>query len=268
MIHIVRLCRRLWPLIGTAALAFLTFTHFATSSLTALAAPPEQGQDLAVITEPTSNAVVSGVVRITGSSDHPAFQFYIIEYAPEPANNQWQAIGGLGNQPVIDGQLAVWNTSVVPDGSYTLRLRTVRQDGNYTEFFATQIVVSNSQATPTPTAEVTEEPTEEAGEEATSELQIVIPTETPTPLPPTPTIVIEQPVVDTPTPRPVETSAPLEDPAENSSFIPTVSGFSVVPLRDACLYGGLLMLSVFVLFGFLSALRAFFKDMRDRQNRK
>lgn len=268
MSQIIRLCRRLWPIIMGTTVALISLSQFPLSLPAALAAPLRQGQDLAVITEPTSNAVITGVVPIMGSSDHPAFQFYIIEYAPEPANNQWQAIGGLGNQPVINGQLAVWNTATVPDGSYTLRLRTVRQDGNYTEFFATQVVVSNTQATPTPTAEVTEEPTEEVQAGATSDLQIVIPTETPTPLPPTPTIIVEQPVVDTPTPRPVETSPPLEDPDENGSFIPTVSGFSIMPLRDACLYGGMLMLSIFVLFGFLSALRAFFKDMRDRQNRK
>jgi hypothetical protein len=96
----------------------------------------------------------------------------------------------------------------------------------------------------------------------------VTPTVTPTDLPPTPTIVIEQPIVDTPTPRPVPTSPPLEDPDEGGTFIPTVSNFSLIPLRDACLYGAVLMVSVFLLFGFLSALRAFVTNFINQRRRK
>lgn len=224
------------------------------------AAPPQQGQDISVISSPESNAVVSGSVPIIGSADHPSFQFYIVEYSPEPlSGDQWQIVGSIGDESVIDGQLAVWNTTPIPDGSYTLRLRVVRQDGNYSEAFAQQVVVTNSQPTPTDTPEV----------ELTLTLvpeDTPIPTVTPTDLPPTPTIVIEQPVVDTPTPRPVATSPPLENPEESESFVPTVQGFSVIPLRDACLYGGVLMLSVFLLFGFLSALRLFIKGIMNKKD--
>jgi hypothetical protein len=206
-----------------------------------------QGQDLAVINSPTNNAVVQGTIQITGSADYPSFQFYIVEVSPEPiTGDQWQIVGVIHEQPVINGVLETWNTSQVPDGSYTLRLRVVRLDGNYSEGFSQQVVVANAQPiptdTPTPAAD-SAEPTRP-------------PTVTPTALPPTPTIVIEQPIVDTPTPRAIPTTPPLEDPDESdSSLIPTVSGFSVSPLRDACFYGGGLMLVVFLFFGFLSALR-------------
>ncbi len=222
-----------------------------------IAAPQGQGQDLAIITEPANNAVLQGTVQIIGSADHPTFQFYIVEFHPEPVtNDRWQIIGDIHDTPAVDTVLETWNTALVPDGSYTLRLRTVRLDGNYTEFFAQQVVVSNAQPLPTDTP--TPEPTS-----ATS------PTSTPTDVPPTATIVIEQPVVDTPTPRPVETSAPLQDPeASGDSFMPAVSGFSVFPLRDACLYGAGVMLSVFLLFGFLSVLRLFFKGFIDRRRLK
>jgi hypothetical protein len=228
----------------------------------ALAAPKRQGQDIAVITNPLSNAVVRGTIQVTGSADHPQFQFYVLEFSPEPVTgDQWRIIGAIVQTPVLDGVLQNWDTTQVPDGSYTLRLRTVRLDGNYTEFFAQQVVVTNTQPLPTDT------PT--PGPTPTAAAPIVgPPTVTPTDLPPTPAIVIEQPVVDTPTPRPVETSAPLEDPAENQSFIPTVSGFSAAPLRDACLYGGVLMLSVFLFFGFLSALRMFINGFIERHRRR
>jgi hypothetical protein len=223
----------------------------------AMAAPPEQEGDIAVIASPASNAVVQGTVQIMGSADHPAFQFYVVDLGPEPNfNDQWSTIGATHDTPVINGLLETWDTTQFPDGSYTIRLRVVRLDGNYSEFFARQVVVSNTQPVPTDTPSV-------PLEEASPLPPLLIPTVTPTDLPPTPPIVIEQPVVDTPTPRPVPTSPPLEDPDESRSFIPTVSGFSMAPLTDACLYGGGVMLGVFLLFGFLAALRTFIRGFID-----
>ncbi|MEM7342923.1 MAG: hypothetical protein AAF485_01655 [Chloroflexota bacterium] len=220
-----------------------------------LAAPPQQEGDVFVITSPANNAPVQGVVPIVGSANHPAFQFYILEFSPEPVTgDQWQIIGAIQEAAVLNGQLATWDTTVISDGAYTIRLRVVRLDGNYSEFFTQQVVVSNAQPIPTDTPEVPPTPAP--------------PTITPTPLPPTAVIEVEQPVVDTPTPRPVETSAPLEDPEEDStSLIPTVTGFSFAPLRDACLYGAVLMLSVFLLFGFLATLRSFIYGIVQRIRR-
>jgi hypothetical protein len=205
-------------------------------------------EDLAVISNPASNAVLRGTVEIIGSADYPSFQFYILEFSPEPiTGDQWQIIGQIRETPVANGVLETWNTTLVPDGSYTIRLRVVRLDGNYSEAFAQQVVVANAQPVPTDTP---------VAEEELPPPSDLPPTTTPTPLPPTPTIVIEQPVVETPTPRPIPTTPPLADPDEESgSLIPTVTGFSVNPLWDACLYGSGLMISVFLFFGFLSALR-------------
>jgi hypothetical protein len=225
----------------------------------AMAAPPSQGEDLAVIFSPASNAVVRDTVEIVGSADYPSFQFYIIEVSPEPVGDQWQIVGQIHDQPVINGVLENWNTTAVPDGSYTLRLRVVRLDGNYSEAFTQQIVVSNAAPLPTDTpipAPVVEEllvPAE------------VAPTITPTDLPPTPTIVIDQPVVETPTPRPIATTPPLEDPDEEKSLIPAVSGFSLTPIMDACLYGSAAMLILFLSFGFLSAMRYFILQIIERR---
>lgn len=217
-----------------------------------------QGEDLAIISSPTSNSVVRDTVQITGSADYPSFQFYILEVSPEPVTgDRWQIIGDIHEEPVVDGVLETWNTGLVPDGSYTIRLRVVRLDGNYSEAFSQQVVVANAQPAPTDTPTPAPTPAE-AGP----------PTTTPTPLPPTPTIVIEVPVVETPTPRPVPTSPPLQDPEEDQSIIPTVSGFSVIPLRDACIYGGGLMLVIFLAFGFLSALRRLILGFIERRRRR
>lgn len=220
-----------------------------------IAAPFRQGGDIAIISDPPSNDVVQGTIQIIGSADHPSFQFYVVDLAPEPnTGDQWNTIGATHDTPVINGLLETWDTTLVPDGSYTIRLRVVRLDGNYSEFFTQQVVVSNTQPIPTDTPEAVEE--------------TPIPTVTPTALPPTPTIVVDQPIVETPTPRPVPTSPPLEDPDESQSFIPTVTGFSLAPLNDACLYGAGIMLSIFLLFGFLGALRMFVQGFIDRLKRK
>ncbi|MDW8072528.1 MAG: hypothetical protein RMK79_13795, partial [Anaerolineae bacterium] len=124
-----------------------------------LAAPPWQ-EALAIITSPTNAAIVRGQVPIMGSATHPAFQFFKVEFAREPVtggDEVWSIIGAIVEQPVINGQLTVWDTRQVPDGSYSLRLRVVRIDGNYDEAFVRQVVVANAQPerpteTPTPAA--------------------------------------------------------------------------------------------------------------------
>lgn len=249
--HYMSLNRFILPTILAGAVLWFAFV------VGAVAAPPRQGQDLSLITTPANGATVQGSIQIIGSADHPEFQFYVIEFAPE-GTDQWQ-FAGDGQAPVLNGPLVTWNTETVPDGAYLLRLRVVRLDGNFNEAPLQQVNVSNAQPIPTDTP-VTEEDAAPADDAP--------PTITPTALPPTPTILIEQPVVDTPTPRPVATSPPLEDPDEADSLIPEVTGFSVASLRDACLYGGGVMFGVFLLFGFMATLRTFVKGFIDRIRRR
>jgi hypothetical protein len=229
--------RRTWLFILSITLILATL-----SGTGVLAAPPAQG-DQAVITAPQNNAVVRGQVAIMGSATHPQFQFYKIEYAREPVVGEaWTIIGAIHQEQVTDGQLETWDTSQLPDGSYTLRLRVVRLDGNYSEYSVVQVVVANAQPTETPTPAVT----------ATTKP----PTVTPTPLPPTPTIVIEQPVVTNTLPTTgtavAVTRTPLPTPVSDEG-----GGFNldVAPLQTACLYGAGVGLGIFLLFGFMAALR-------------
>jgi len=227
--------KRTWPLI---LVTFILMGLSAWGWRGVLAAPPAQA-DLAVITSPQSNAIVRGLVPILGSAAHPQFQFYKVEYAREPVvDENYVIIGAIHEQQVVDGQLEVWDTTQVPDGSYTLRLRVVRADGNYGEFSVVQVVVANAQPTETPSPEATPTP--------------AAPTVTPTPLPATPTILIEQPALPTGAVTMVPTRiTPLPTPSEEG---PSFS-LDVTPLQTACLYGAGLSLGVFLLFGFMAALR-------------
>lgn len=215
--------------------AFILASLSALSWEGVLAAPPAQG-DLALITSPQNNAIVRGLVPIQGSATHPQFQFYKVEYAREPVTGEnYVIIGAIHEGQVVDGQLEVWDTTQVPDGSYTLRLRVVRLDGNYSEYSVVQVVVANAQPTETPTP--AEAPT---------------PTITPTPLPPTPTIVIEQPALPTGAATPVATQVtPLPTPVEEQASF----NLDVTLLQTACLYGAGIGLGIFLIFGFMAALR-------------
>jgi hypothetical protein len=82
------------------------------------------------LTNPTVNAVLKGVVEITGSASIDEFQFYKFELKGEPTSWEWRTIS-TSDTPVADGVLGIWDTSALPAGAYTFRLVVVDQTGNY-----------------------------------------------------------------------------------------------------------------------------------------
>ena len=122
------------------------------------------GQGFNQIKEPVAGETISGVLTITGTAAHPDFQRYELAFISDVSGAPGWIVFAEGGQPVPDGVLAVWDTTVgadigapvFPDGIYQLRLRVIRHDYNYDEFFVTTITLSNSQ-TPTP-SEVAAQP--------------------------------------------------------------------------------------------------------------
>jgi hypothetical protein len=202
---------------------------------------PQRQEPGAVITSPRDRAVVRDKVSIQGTATHPEFWKYEVAYGPEPnPDDQWTLIGAVHENQVADNVLETWDTTLLPDGNYSLRLRVVRRDGNYQEYFVRQISVANTQPTDTPLPpEVT--PT---------------PTNTPTPLPPTPTIVIELPILPSPTPLPLATVAPVIRPTPTSA--PSFFNINVPDLGGACCWGAGAAAFAFLLVGFLTLLRRLF----------
>jgi len=200
------------------------------------AAPPAQG-GIAIITSPQDNAIIRGVVSVTGTATHPDFWRYDLFYAPDPnPTGDWIFIEVHENM-VNNGPLGTWDTTLIPDGVYQLRLRVIRRDSNYIEYIVHQISIANRQPTETPTPEAT--PT---------------PLPAPTPLPPTPTVVIEQPPTATPRPTPTPSAAGTSQPTRvvrDDSLI----GISAGGLGRAFCYGAGLAVGIFVLLGVLALLR-------------
>jgi len=83
------------------------------------------------IIAPAPNAEVSGRIPPRGTATHDAFRYYKLEYAGgADAETQFIYLGG-GNAPIINGMLAEFDTTTLPNGDYTLRLTVVDVSGNY-----------------------------------------------------------------------------------------------------------------------------------------
>mgnify|MGYP000894010609 CR=1 FL=1 len=152
---------------------------------TASALPAQQA--LSRIASPGENSVVRGIVPIVGSAIDAQFWKYEVHYAPYPNPlQQWTGIGGVHESSVADGLLETWDTTIVPDGSYSIRLRVVDRTGNYREFFANGVLVANAAPTETPVPTRTPEPTATGTPAATP--TFMLPTAPLTQPSPTPTL--------------------------------------------------------------------------------
>lgn len=160
-----------------------------------LAPAAVRAQDSSGISSPGPGASINGDVPIIGTATIDPFQKYELHYKQEPSGDDAYIYFAGGTSPVINGQLGVWQAGGLPPGAYTLRLRVVKVDGNYAEFYIPNITVNQSAGVPTPTA--------------TSELT---PTATPTFTPaPQPTAVVgqvTQPQVEGDAQAPTETPTP------------------------------------------------------------
>ncbi|MDD3827150.1 MAG: hypothetical protein PHY79_14380 [Anaerolineae bacterium] len=195
-------------------------------------------QPVGQITSPRDRAQVRGQVPIEGSAAHDQFQKYELHYGPEPnPGDSWTPIGGSPfGVPVIQGRLGLWDTTLIPDGVYSLRLRVVRLDGNYDEYFVRGVQVSNTFPTDTPTPEAAVTPTPSRA------------TDTPAP---TPTVLIAVPTVSSPTPRPTSTPLPTSSPTDT----PEPSDMPFTSVSGAACWGAGATLAAFVAIGLLFGLK-------------
>ncbi len=184
-------------------------------------ARPLYAQDQSGITSPAAGSQVSGSVPVFGTAVIDPFQKYELHYKQEPSGDDAYIYFDGNTSPVMNGQLGIWQAGGLPAGTYSLRLRVVKADGNYAEFFAPNIGVnlgpeSSESEEPTPT-EISSEPT-----------MTPIPTATFTPAP-QPTVAVgavEQPQIEgeqppTPTAPPAAEVAAVPPSDPNAGLLPT-----------------------------------------------
>ena len=154
------------------------------------------------ISAPASGAILRGLVDIIGTSAVDGFFSAELSfaYASDPAQT-WFLITNL-NVPTSDGLLAQWDTNLVTDGNYDLRLRVTLQDGTTLETFVSGLRIRNltptETVTPSPTFTLTPTLTPEYDETPVPTHALTFPAPptatrkpSPTPLPPNPASVTQ-----------------------------------------------------------------------------
>jgi hypothetical protein len=128
------------------------------------------------LTSPQPGAEVGGLVSILGVVRYQPLQRYELSFGAGEEPVQWIAIYAREGQMETEGRLAFWDTTLIPDGIYTLRLRVVRagEPYAYQDVLVGPILVANAPRTPTPRP--TNPPT-------ATPTQTPTPTVTPTPMP-------------------------------------------------------------------------------------
>jgi hypothetical protein len=180
-----------------------------------------QGNPPIAITSPTGGDVVGGGVTITATTDILGFASAQLDfaYASDPTGT-WFTIGN-SSQPEIDSPLAVWDTSLITDGDYVLRLRVTLGDGTFEET-TVQIKVQNDAPILTPTPILTSTP---------DQLDVQLPTPFLMAASATPTL----------TPRPSPTPLPTNAVSLNQRTIYTSLGRGALVILGLFFLAGLIL---------------------------
>src|SRR4051794_19774930 len=97
------------------------------------------------ISAPVTQSNQSGVMLITGRAQlEGAFVRYQVDFSTAGLN-LWVLINSAP-QAVMDGTLARWDTTLVPEGSYDLRVRTIDTTGNYCENVVSSVNIRRTTA--------------------------------------------------------------------------------------------------------------------------
>lgn len=97
--------------------------------------------DRIMLTVPEPGAVVSGVVKLTGTASVPNFGFYKYEISAL-GSNVWATISA-GNKPVVRSDLGDWDTTALANGDYFLQLVLIDNVGQTLEPCVIAVRVQN-----------------------------------------------------------------------------------------------------------------------------
>ncbi len=128
-------------------------------ALSPWAAEPVQAQQPGITSPAPGSNIPDELVPVFGTAVSNPFDKYELHYklaSADDSDSSYSYFDG-GTVQVQNNQLGTWNTGVLTPGTYTIRLRVVRPDGNYAQFYSENINVG--QAAPEPTETPTPTPT-------------------------------------------------------------------------------------------------------------
>lgn len=94
-------------------------------------------------------AVVSGLLPVVGSAGGDDFAYYRLAVFPDLMPEKMENLVERGDAPADAAELAVWDTTLVDDGLYSLLLTVIRNDGTFDEV-AVPVIVDNVGALASP----------------------------------------------------------------------------------------------------------------------
>ncbi len=107
-----------------------------------------------VVSKPTTRTItdfktlytLAGSVYIYATTNRPSFSYWKVEYSGDDRKT-WAnvALRGLVTTPVVDQQIVAWNTDLIPNGEYWLRILVVDKAGNYNPPCELRFLVRNEQ---------------------------------------------------------------------------------------------------------------------------
>jgi hypothetical protein len=106
--------------------------------------------DHIVITWPPPVTEVWGVGDVIGTADIEGMLYYYLEYKALstdlsiPENGPWVPVTSAMSAPVVNGSLATLDTTIVPDGTYALRLTVNTEDNASYHYIVSPLRVSNA----------------------------------------------------------------------------------------------------------------------------
>ena len=87
----------------------------------------------AAVASPEPWEVVSGQWSVVGSAGGDGFAYYRLAVFPGLLPEEMVVLVERGEAAVANGELGVWDTTLLDDGLYTLLLTVVRGDGTFDE---------------------------------------------------------------------------------------------------------------------------------------
>lgn len=120
--------------------------------------PSYQGLNLN-IEFPQSGQILTGVVSIRGTNAIDGFSYSELSFSYAGRHPDTWFPFHRSDQPIISGVLGDWDTTLITDGNYSLRLCVFLQDGSSLETIIRGLQVRNYSPANTVTATVTSTPT-------------------------------------------------------------------------------------------------------------
>lgn len=206
-------------------------------------APAYQQCGQVVITSPGPDDELRGIVPVEGSASIADFDFYKVEYSTVNQPDFWRAVSEIYHQPVVNGVLDSWNTTVLPDGGgYSLKLTAVdNRAQEVCRSIVRNLTIANNEPTATPTVE--EPPTLPAPTSTATPRGVAVATATPAPPTPTATVAAIIPTR--------EATFPELDTIRDT----VTAAFDVDRMEEMLLLGAGTTTVVFVFLGLISVLR-------------